>query len=162
MYRSYHLIITHILIVFIFNDQATTENYTSWHTLSLHDALPIWGTAADPEYPWSFKIYGEKGTLAASTMQYDFTPQGKNGKPIHKDVVYEKEKYPEDLTEPDIELNAAPATRQHMLDFLHAIESNGRPIADIEEGHISTDSSILANLSMEPGRALDYRSETQT
>src|SRR3546814_12695824 len=45
-----------------------------------------WGTAADPEYPWSFKIYGEKGTLAASTMQYDFTPQGKNGKPIHKDV----------------------------------------------------------------------------
>ncbi|HEY9559571.1 MAG TPA: Gfo/Idh/MocA family oxidoreductase [Anseongella sp.] len=118
-----------------------------------------WGTAADPEYPWSFKIYGEKGTLAASTMQYDFTPQGKNGKPIHKDVVYEKEKYPEDLTEPDIELNAAPATRQHMLDFLHAIESNGRPIADIEEGHISTASCILANLSMETGRALVYDPE---
>src|SRR3546814_10698898 len=25
-----------------FNDTATTENYTYWHTLSLHDALPIW------------------------------------------------------------------------------------------------------------------------
>src|SRR3546814_14543627 len=27
---------------FFFNDTATTENYTYWHTLSLHDALPIY------------------------------------------------------------------------------------------------------------------------
>src|SRR3546814_14171210 len=26
-----------------FNDTATTEIYTYWHTLSLHDALPIYG-----------------------------------------------------------------------------------------------------------------------
>src|SRR3546814_1070931 len=25
----------------VFNDTATTESYTYWHTLSLHDALPI-------------------------------------------------------------------------------------------------------------------------
>ena len=114
-----------------------------------------WGTPADPEYPWSFKLYGEKGTLCASTMQYDFIPQGK-GEKIHKDVVYEKEKYPEDLTEPDIELNAAPATRLHMLDFLKAIENKTRPVADIEEGHISTASCIIANLSMKLGRPLVY------
>src|SRR5688572_6679090 len=76
-----------------------------------------WGTPADPDYPWSFIIYGDKGTLKGSTMRYDFIPQGEGNK-IHKDVVYEKEKYPEDLTEPQIELNAAPATRLHMLDFL--------------------------------------------
>src|SRR5216110_4110769 len=29
------------LVVFFFNDTATTEIYTSSHTLSLHDALPI-------------------------------------------------------------------------------------------------------------------------
>ena len=114
-----------------------------------------WGTPADPEYPWSFKLYREKGTLCASTMQYDFIPQGK-GEKIHKDVVYEKEKYPEDLTEPDIELNAAPATRLHMLDFLKAIDNNTRPVADIEEGHISTASCIIANLSMKLGRPLVY------
>src|SRR3546814_11116469 len=28
---------------FFFNDTATTEIYTYWHTLSLHDALPIYG-----------------------------------------------------------------------------------------------------------------------
>ena len=114
-----------------------------------------WGTPADPEYPWSFTLYGDKGTLRGSTMQYDFTPHG-DGAKIHKDVVYEKEKYPEDLTEDRIELNAAPATRLHMLDFLKAINDKSRPVADIEEGHISTASCILANLSMETGRPLVY------
>ena len=60
------------------------------------------------------------------------------------------------MTEKDIELHAAPATRRHMLDFLAAIENRGRPVADIEEGHISTASCILANVSMELGRPLVY------
>lgn len=120
-----------------------------------------WGTPADPQYPWSFKLYGEKGTLSGSTMQYDFVPQGE-GQAIHKDVVYEREKYPEDLTEERIELNAAPATRLHMLDFLDAIDKKSRPVADIEEGHISTASCILANISMELGRPLTYDPKTRT
>ncbi len=119
-----------------------------------------WGTPADPEYPWAFILYGDKGTLKASTMKYDFIPQGK-GEKIHKDVVYEKEKYPEDLKEPDIELNAAPATRLHMLDFLKAIENKSKPVADIEEGHISTACCILANISMQVGRPLVYDSKSR-
>lgn len=114
-----------------------------------------WGTPADPEYPWSYKIYGDKGTLSASTMKYDFVPVG-DGQKIHKDVVYEKEKYPEDLTEERIELNAAPATRLQMLDLLAAMEKGTRPVADVEEGHISTASCILANMSMETGRPMVY------
>lgn len=114
-----------------------------------------WGTPADPEYPWAFVLYGDKGTLRGSTMKYDFTPVG-DGQAIHKDVVYEKEKYPEDLTEERIELNAAPATRLHMLDFLKSIADKSRPVADIEEGHISTASCIIANLSMQTGRPLVY------
>lgn len=116
-----------------------------------------WGTPTDPDYPWALFIYGEKGTLKASTMRADFIPHGQNEKPIHFDCFYEREKYPEDLTEQDIELNAAPATRLHMIDFLEAIENRSRPVADIEEGHISTASCILANLSMElGGRPLRY------
>jgi predicted dehydrogenase len=115
-----------------------------------------WGTPTDPDYPWSFKLFGEKGTLAASTMRYDFYPEGKGKETIHRDVVYEKEKYPEDVTEEKIELNAAPATRLHMLDFLAAIGNGSRPVADIQEGHISTASCILANLSMQVGRPLVY------
>lgn len=118
-----------------------------------------WGTPADPEYPWSFIIYGEKGTLKGSTMQYDFIPADEKAKKIHMDVVYEKEKYPEDLKEKDIELNAAPATRLHMLDFLRAIDDSKLPIADIADAHISTASCILANISMKLGRPLVYNQE---
>ena len=118
-----------------------------------------WGTPADPEYPWSFTLYGEKGTLKASTMQYDFIPVDEKGKKIHMDVVYEKEKYPEDLKEKDIELNAAPATRLHMLDFLRAIDDSKLPVADIADAHVSTASCILANMSMKLGRPLIYDQE---
>ena len=116
-----------------------------------------WGTSADPDYPWSLKIYGENGTLMIDTLKYDYLPPGRNAKKIHQDVMYEREKYPEDLTEKSIELHAAPATRRQMLDFLAAIEDNKRPVADIEEGHISAASCILANISMElGGRPLTY------
>ncbi len=114
-----------------------------------------WGTTPDPQYPWAFKLYGDKGTLCGSPMQYDFIPAGK-GQTIHKDVVLEKEQYPEDLHEPDIEIHAAPATRRQMQDFLKAIDNNSRPVADVEEGHISTASCIIANLSMQLGRPLAY------
>lgn len=114
-----------------------------------------WGTPADPEYPWAFVIYGDKGTLKGSTMKYEFIPTGE-GERIVKDVIYEKEEYPEDLKEPRIELNAAPATRRHMQDLISAIKNKHLPVADIEEGHISTASCILANISMELKRPLRY------
>ena len=117
-----------------------------------------WGNPTDPEYPWAFTIYGDKGTLKGSVMKYEFIPTDK-GDRIVKDVVYEKEKYPEDLNEPRIELHTAPATRRHMLNLLSAIENDHLPIADIEEGHISTASCILANLSMQLNRPLMYDSQ---
>jgi predicted dehydrogenase len=115
-----------------------------------------WGPPADPDYPWALFIYGEKGVLKASTMRADFIPSEPGAVPIHFDCVYEKEKFPEDVTEKDIELNAAPATRLHMLNFLAAVDQRTRPIADIEQGHISTASCILANLAMKTGKTLTY------
>jgi len=121
-----------------------------------------WGTPPDPDYPWALFLYGEKGTLKASTHRADFIPHGKDAKPIHFECLFEREQYPEDVTEKDIELNAAPATRRHMLDFLAAIDKRSRPIADVEEGHISTASCILANIAMELGRPLSYNPATRT
>jgi predicted dehydrogenase len=115
-----------------------------------------WGTTPDAKYPWALTLYGEKGTLKASPASYDFIPDGK-GEAIHQDCVIEREQFPEDVTEPDIDLQGAPATRAHMKDFLAAIESRGKPSADIEQGHISTASCILGNLSMQlGGRSLRY------
>ncbi|HYI95042.1 MAG TPA: Gfo/Idh/MocA family oxidoreductase [Bryobacteraceae bacterium] len=113
-----------------------------------------WGTAPDPAYPWAAIFYGDKGTLKASVMGYDFIPVDKNAKPIHKDVKYELEEYPEDKTEPQLEQHVAPAIRHHMMDFLAAIDKRSKPVADIEQGYISTAACILANMSMQLGRTL--------
>ena len=137
----------------ISDTQTATFEYDQFNCVWQHRS---WGAPTDPDYPWALFIYGDKGTLKASTMRADFIPLDKKAKPLHFDCFYEREKYPEDLTEKDIELNAAPATRRHMLDFLAAIESRGRPIADIEAGHISTASCILANVAMKLGRKLVY------
>src|SRR5262249_13024463 len=120
-----------------------------------------WGRANDPQYPWGATLYGDKGTLKASVMGYDYIPEDKNEKPIHKDVTYELEQYPEDKDEKELEKHVAPAIRHHMQDLLRAIEQRGKPVADIEQGHISTASCILANLSMKLGRSLTWDAQKQ-
>ncbi len=114
-----------------------------------------WGDPPDPKYPWAATFYGDKGTLKASVFSYDFTPKG-NGQPVHRDVTYELDQYPEDRTEKDLEKHCAPATRGHLRNFLSCVASRARPVADIEQGHISTASCILANLSMKLGRSLRW------
>ena len=61
-----------------------------------------------------------------------------------------------DKTEKDLEKHVAPAIRGHMKDLLNCIATRGKPVADIGEGHISTASCILANLSMKLGRTLTW------
>jgi hypothetical protein len=114
-----------------------------------------WGDAPDAKYPWGMVFYGDKGTLKASVWSYDFIPRG-GGETVHKDVTMELEQFPEDKTEKDLEKHVAPAIRGHMKDLLSAMETRGKPVADIEEGHISTASCILANMSMELGRSLEW------
>ncbi len=115
-----------------------------------------WGHPPDPKYPWGATFYGDKGTLKASVMGYDFTPMEKGGAAIHKDVAYELEQYPEDKTEERLERHVAPAIRHHMMDLLAAIDKRSRPVADIEQGYISTSSCILANMSLALGRSLPW------
>jgi predicted dehydrogenase len=119
-----------------------------------------WGHAADPQYPWGATLYGDKGTLKLSVNSYDFIPMG-DGQPVHRDVVMELDQYPEDRTEKDLERHVAPAIRGHMRDFLHAIDTRGKPVADIEQGYISTTSCILANLALKLGRTLEWDAERQ-
>jgi predicted dehydrogenase len=117
-----------------------------------------WGSTPDPKYPWGATFYGDQGTLKASVMGYDFVPSGK-GTPVHVDVAYELDQFPEDKTEKDLEKHVAPACRAHQKDFLAAIASRGKPVADIEEGAISSASCILANLSLGLGRSLSWDPE---
>jgi predicted dehydrogenase len=148
-------------------DRASKSNIsdTQMATFDFGETKIVWqhrtyGHPDDPKYPWGLTLYGDKGTLKASVMSYDFIPMG-DGQPIHRDVTYELEQYPEDKTEKDLEKHVAPAIRHHMQDFLRAIASRGRPVADIEEGHISTACCILANNSMKLGRSLTWDPQKQ-
>ncbi len=146
----------------IFVDKASKANITDSQTATFDfDDLRVvwthrtWGDAPDPKYPWGATLYGDKGTLKASVMSYDFVPVG-GGEGVHKDVTYELEQYPEDKTEKDLERHVAPAIRGHMKDLLANMGSRGRPVSDIEEGVTSTTACILANLSMKLGRTLEW------
>jgi predicted dehydrogenase len=114
-----------------------------------------WGAAPDPEYPWAAVLYGSKGTLKASVNKYEFIPEG-NGQRLSGEAVFEYDKYPEDRDEQDLERHVASAIRGHMRDWLTAVDQRSQPVADIEQGHISTTSCILANLSMDLGRSLQW------
>jgi predicted dehydrogenase len=141
----------------ITDTQTATFDYPEFPVIWTHRT---WGHAPDPKYPWGATIYGEKGTLKASVNSFDFIPHGQ-GSPIHQDVKLELDEYPEDRTEKDLEQHVAPALRHHWRDFLSSIQKRSRPIADIEEGYISTTSCILANLSQQLGRSLAWDAQAQ-
>lgn len=140
----------------ITDTQTATFEFENLNVIWTHRT---WGTAPDPKYPWSATIYGDKGTLKASVFDYDFIPQGR-GTPIARSVKSDVEKgqaqFPEDKTEKDLEQHCAPAIRAHMTDFLAAIAKRSRPVADIEQGYISSAASILANVSQELGRTIEW------
>lgn len=115
-----------------------------------------YGAPADPEYPWGATVYGDKGTLKLSVHKYEFFPYGQNKPMLSGAALFEEDKYPEDKTEKDLERHVASAVREHMRNFLKARQEKGKPVADIEQGHISTASCILANLSMRLGRSLAW------
>jgi len=137
----------------ISDSQTATFDFPNLQVVWTHRT---YGAAPDPKYPWGATFYGDKGTLKASVNGYDFIPTAKGQAPVQEEVTMELDQFPEDRTEKDLERHVAPAIRAHMKDFLQAIESRRTPVADIEQGYISATSCILANLSMQLGRSLQW------
>ncbi len=122
-----------------------------------------WGDSPIPPRHWTdqwgARFIGKQGTLNITLLGYEFTPAG--GGPREGVHMMSRTGNLENL---DFNQNG-PLTdiqKWHVLDFLHARETRGRPVADVEEGHISTASCILANLALELGRPLRYDPQTRT
>jgi len=123
-----------------------------------------WGDAPDPKFPWAGIFYGDKGTLKLSVNEYEFTPRS-NGKKQTGSAVIETDKYPTDISDQKdwkLELHVASAIRGHMKNFLSAIDSRSTPVADIEQGHISSASCFMANNSLTLGRSIHFDPATHT
>jgi predicted dehydrogenase len=118
-----------------------------------------WGESPDPKYPWAAFFYGDKGTLKASVNEYEFFPFGKKEPALRGTPLFEEDKFPEDKTEKDLERHVASALRRHWRNFLQCRETREKPVSDIEQGHISTASCIMANISAQVGRSLTWDPE---
>lgn len=124
----------------------------------------MWGRSPIPQRHWSdqwgARFIGSEGTLNLTMFESVFTPADdgpREGRHLHS---------PTGNLE-NVDFNWGGHTyeeteNRHVLDFLHARETRARPVADIEEGHISSAMCVLANLSVDLGRPLVYDPKTRT
>jgi predicted dehydrogenase len=115
------------------------ENFTaSWEHRKFAGAGPETSTVG-------CYFFGDKGTFHMGWRDgWTFYPDDPKKSTIHQDS---------QLQEPD-----GHNLQLLWADFLRAIESGGRPVADIEIGHQATTLSLLGMLSLKLGRSVEWDS----
>jgi predicted dehydrogenase len=136
----------------------TTDTQTV--TYDYGDFTAVWehrmyGPPDDPKGGWGLDFHGERGMLQLRIDAWDFTPWH-GGKAIHVNAVRLGPDDPRYET-PD----RKPAGQAHMRNFLDCVGSRGRPVADIEEGHISTALCQLGNIAQALGRSLTWDADRE-
>ena len=123
-----------------------------------------WGSSPIPSKnwfdQWGARFIGEKGILTTTIFGYEFAPA--DGGPHEGAHMLSKTGNLENIDMANFEAGFKEFQQAHTRDFLQARENRTRPVADVEEGHISTASCILANLAQELGRPLAYDSKTRS
>jgi predicted dehydrogenase len=143
----------------IFVERQGKANITDTQTVTYDygDKTVIWehrtyGRADEPQAGWGVNFYGDRGTLQVTLDYWEFRPN--SGRPRREEA--RTEQSPNRELEPD---NIVPAGRAHMRNFLDCVRSRQRPVADIEEGHISTALCLLGNASQRLGRSITWDAE---
>jgi predicted dehydrogenase len=123
-----------------------------------------WGVSPIPQRHWSdqwgARLIGDRGTLNLTMLEYVFTPAG--GGPLEGRHLHSPSR---DLANIDFNWGGhvyEETENRHVLDFLQARETRSRPVADIEQGHISSAMCQLANLALHLGRPVAYDPATRT
>lgn len=136
----------------ITDTQTVTYDYGDKTVLWEHRT---WGRFEQPGVGWGVNFYGDRGTLQVTLEGWDFFPNG-NGRPEHHAAERDERE------DPDYERAViAPAGRAHWRNFLECVRTRQRPVADIEEGHISTSLCTLGNISQRLGRSVIWDSERE-
>lgn len=123
-----------------------------------------WGPPPIPQRHWTdlwgARFLGSEGTLNITTIGYEFIPG--DGSPREGFHMLSETGNLENLNFNKFGAAYGDIQKWHVLDFLQAREKRSLPIADVEEGHISTASCVLANLALDLGRPLAYDPKTRT
>ncbi|GAB5559255.1 MAG: Gfo/Idh/MocA family oxidoreductase [Synoicihabitans sp.] len=110
---------------------------------------------------WGVRLIGTKGTLDVTMLHYTFTPNGPGEVETFHELAPDGDLDKADFGAGVRELQAV-AEANHAADFMAARASRSRPIADIEEAHISSACCQLANVALEIGRPVSYDPVTRT
>lgn len=127
-------------VVYDFGDLTMTWEHRSW---GRHD----------PKNPWGVDFIGPKGTVKVNLDRWELWEPHKSEPTRVADVERDGPKVDSN--------NIRPANRRHMKDFLAAIAGRGRPVADIEEGHLSTVMCCLGNVALQVGRQIQWDADTE-
>jgi predicted dehydrogenase len=123
-----------------------------------------WGGSPIPPRHWSdqwgARFVGDKGTLNLTMLEYVFTPA--DGGPREGVHMLSKTGNLDNIDFANAGSIYDPVQDRHVLDFMKAREGRSRPLADIEEGHISTACCELANISLALARPVRYDPKTRT
>jgi predicted dehydrogenase len=114
-----------------------------------------WGRFEEPRVGWGVNFVGDRGTLQITLDHWEFRPHG-NGKPIRREA--ERDKMEDARLENAV---VAPAGRAHWRNFLDCVRKRNRPVADIEEGHVSSALCTLGNVSQRLGRSLTWQADKE-
>lgn len=127
----------------------------------------MWGLSPIPQRHWTdqwgARLIGEKGTLTVTMLEYAFTPA--DGGPREGVNMFSTSGDLENVDFGNVGTAYSETENRHVRDFMRARDeraSQRRPIADIEEGHISSACCILSNLSLRLGRPLAYDPKTRS
>lgn len=109
---------------------------------------------------WGARFIGERGTLNVTLVGYHFTPA--DGGPREGNHMLSKTGDWDNLDDNKFAEASDVVQWRHIEDFMKARATRSRPVADIEEGHISSACCILANLALDLDRPLSYDPATRT
>ena len=124
----------------------------------------MWGASPIPKRNWSdqwgARFLGEHGTLNLTMYEYVFTPT--DGGPREGRHMMSATGDLENVDFSRAGKAFVDTENRHVLDFMAARQTRARPLADIEEGHISSAMCELASMAVDLGRPLAYDPATRT
>lgn len=118
----------------------------------------IWGKSPIPRRHWTdqwgARFIGTEGALNVTSLGYEYSPDGVNV--TEGRHALSKTGDLENVDFENWEGVVGEIQQRHVEDFMQARETRARPVADIEEGHISSAYCILANVANHLGKVLSY------
>lgn len=124
----------------------------------------MWGGSPIPQRHWSdqwgARFIGTNGTLNMTMFEYVYTPA--NGDPVEGVHMMSRTGNLENVDFSRQGEVFVETENRHVLDFMRARADRSLPVADIEEGHISSAICELANLSLQLKRPVAYDPRSRT